>query len=66
MVVKAFNPEQAIAGGDAAFFRGQTDLIIRPLPTKIHLAPATIEFGNMVYSATANLTAQSLQYDIRE
>jgi hypothetical protein len=58
--------EQAIAGGDAAFFRGQTDLIIQPLPTKIHLAPATIEFGNMVYSATAKLTAKNLQYDIRE
>ncbi|MGB7451976.1 MAG: DUF2914 domain-containing protein [Lysobacterales bacterium] len=58
--------EQAVAGGDAAFFRGQTDLIIQAIPTKIHLAPASIQFGNKVYSANANLTAQHLQYDIRE
>ena len=58
--------EQAIAGGDAAFFSGQTDLIIQARPTNIHLAPATIQLGNKVYSADANLTAQHLKYDIRE
>ncbi|HEY5775088.1 MAG TPA: DUF2914 domain-containing protein [Xanthomonadales bacterium] len=58
--------EKAIAGDDAAFFRGQTELVIQALPTKIHFSPATIEFGNMVFSADANLTGQHLQYDIRE
>lgn len=58
--------EKAISGEDAAFFRGLTELVIQALPTKIHLAPATIEFGNNVYSADANLTAQQLRYDIRE
>ena len=58
--------EQAIAGNDAAFFRGQTDLLIQPQPTKIQLAPATIEFGKMVYSAEAKLSTQHLQYDIRQ
>lgn len=58
--------EQEITGQQAAFFIGQTELVIQPLPTKIRLAPATIEFGNMVYSAGANLTAQHLQYDIQE
>lgn len=58
--------EQAIAGQQAAFFLGQTQLLIQPLPTKIHLAPATIKFANVVYSADANLTAQHLQYDIQE
>ncbi|MDX2416538.1 MAG: DUF2914 domain-containing protein [Xanthomonadales bacterium] len=58
--------EQAIAGNDAAFFSGQTDLIIQAIPTRIHLAPATIQLGNKVYSADANLTAQHLNYNIRE
>ena len=60
------NVEQAIAGDDAAFFSGQVDLILQPLPTKIHLAPATIEFGSVVYSAEPKLSAQYLQFDIRE
>lgn len=58
--------EQAIAGNDAAFFRGQTDLLIQPQPTKILLGPVTIEFGKMVYSAEAKLSSQHLQYDIRQ
>jgi hypothetical protein len=58
--------EQAINDDDAAFFRGKTDLIIHPLPTKIHLAPASIVFGNMVYSTNARLSSQHLKYDIRE
>ncbi|MGA9574690.1 MAG: hypothetical protein WBS20_12170, partial [Lysobacterales bacterium] len=58
--------EAAIAGADAEFFRGQTKLVIQPLPTRIHLAPATIEFGNMVYSADARLSAQQLRYDIKK
>jgi len=41
-------------------------LVIQALPTKIHLAPATIEFGNRVYSADAGLSAQQLRFDIRE
>jgi len=58
--------EQALAGVDAAFFRGQIDLVLQPLPTKIHLAPATIEFGRTVYSAQAELSARYLKYDIHE
>ncbi len=58
--------EQAISGDDAAFFQGQTELIIQALPTKIHLAPATIGYGSTVYSATASLTFQHLRYDIEE
>jgi len=58
--------EQAIEGDDARFFRGKTDLIIQPIPTKIHLAPASIMFGNMVYSADAQLSSQHLKYDIQE
>jgi hypothetical protein len=58
--------ENAIAGDDGAFFRGEVELVLQALPTKIHLAPATIQFGNMVYSAQANLSARYLQYDIGE
>jgi hypothetical protein len=58
--------EKAIGGDGAAFFKGQTELVIQALPTKIHFAPATIEFGNMVFSADANLTAKHLQYNIRD
>jgi len=58
--------EKAISGEDAAFFRGLTEFVIQALPTKIHLAPATIELGNDVYGANANLSAERLLYDIRE
>jgi hypothetical protein len=58
--------EAAISGDDAAFFRGETNLVIQPLPTKIHLAPATIEFENTVHSADARLNVRHLLYDIRE
>lgn len=58
--------EQAVAGNDAAFFRGDFELVIQALPTKIHLAPATIQFGNTVYSGQARLSGRNLHYDIRE
>jgi len=58
--------EKAIAGEDAAFFKGQTELVIQALPTTIHLAPANIESDGQVYSANANLSGQLLRYDIRE
>jgi len=56
--------EQAIAGDDAEFFHGGIELEIQPLPTKIHLAPATIESGGTVYSAEAQLSARYLRFDI--
>jgi hypothetical protein len=58
--------ELAFRGEDAGFFSGQVELEIQPLPTSIHLAPATIELGEYVYSAAAMLTAGHLRYDIRE
>lgn len=58
--------EQAAAGSDAAFFRGDFELVIQALPTKIHLAPATIQLGNTVYSGQASLSGQFLQYDIHK
>lgn len=58
--------EQAIVGDDDAFFRGEVNMVLQALPTKIHLAPATIQFGNEVHSAPANLSARHLQYDIQE
>ena len=58
--------EQAIAGDDEAFFRGEVNLVLQALPTKIHLAPATIQFGNVVHSAQAKLSARHLQYDIQK
>jgi hypothetical protein len=58
--------EQAFTGDGAKFFLGQLDMEIQPLPTKIHLAPATIEFGDQVYSADANLSDLHLRYDIGE
>jgi hypothetical protein len=58
--------ELAFRGEDAEFFSGQVELEIQPLPTSIHLAPATIELDEYVYSAEAMLTAGHLRYDIRE
>ena len=58
--------EQAFVDDDADFFHGQVDLEIQPLPTKIHLAPATIQFGEHIYSAEANLSTNYLRFDITE
>jgi len=56
--------EKAFSGEDEAFFRGQMDLEIQPLPSKLHFAPATIELGGNVYSAEATLSAAHLRYRI--
>ena len=58
--------EQAFSGDEAGFFRGQIELQIQPLPTKIHLAPASVVFGGKTYSAEANLSARQLRYDIEK
>jgi hypothetical protein len=58
--------EQSITGDDEAFFRGEVNMVLQALPTKIHLAPATIQFGNTVHSAQANLSTRHLRYDIQE
>lgn len=58
--------ERAFTGDDAEFFRGHMELEIQPLPTKIHLAPATIELGGNIYSAEADLSSLHLRYDIGE
>jgi len=55
--------EQAFAGDDAEFFRGQFSLEIQPLPTKIQLAPAIISTGDRVYSAEATLSARYLTFN---
>lgn len=58
--------EQALMGGDAGFFQGHVPLEIQPLPTIIRLAPATIQFGENIFSAEAQLMPQRLRYDIRD
>lgn len=57
---------QAFAGDDAGFFRGQFELEIQPLPTKIHLAPVSMVFDDGIYSAEASLTTRNLRYDIKK
>ena len=58
--------EQAFVEEDADFFRGKIALEIQPLPTKIHLAPATIQFGDEIYSAEASLSTNYLRFDLTE
>ncbi len=58
--------EQAIAGEDAEFFTGTMELQVLPLPTTIQLAPATIIFGDSVYSAPARLLQSHLRYDFED
>lgn len=58
--------EQAVAGGNAAFFRGGIEFVLQALPTKIHLAPATMQLGSTVYSGQARLSDWYLRYDIQE
>jgi len=58
--------EQSFIGEDANFFHGQINLDIQPLPTQIHLAPATIQSNNQTYSAEAVLSSSYLRFDIKE
>lgn len=58
--------EQAIFGNEADFFMGSLELLVQPLPTTIHLAPATIGSGDATYSATPKLDARALRYDFIE
>jgi hypothetical protein len=58
--------EQAFSGDDSEFFSGHVELEIQPLPTRIHLAPATLELGGQMYSAEAKLSAGHLRYDIEK
>jgi hypothetical protein len=58
--------EQAVTGNDTEFFNGQVGLELQPLPTRIHLAPATMEIGEELYSAEAELNASHLRYDIKD
>jgi hypothetical protein len=54
--------EQALATGDEGFFRGSLILQVQPLPTRIHLAPATIGSGNAMQSAVADISGNNLHY----
>ena len=58
--------EQVMTGDDAEFYRGHIDLEIQPLPTTIHLAPASVLSGKARQSAEARLSASHLRYDIKE
>jgi len=56
--------EASITGDDAEFYRGHIELEIQPLPTRIHLAPASVLSGDTVHSGEARLSASHLRYDI--
>jgi hypothetical protein len=58
--------EDHLAGADAEFFRGQMELEILPLPTNIHLAPVTIQSGDMTHSAAGQLSARFLRFDLED
>lgn len=58
--------EQAITGGDAEFYRGRLNLETQLLPTKIHLAPASLLLGDSAHSAKAQLTATSVLYEFTD
>ncbi len=54
--------ERAIGGDESGYFRGQFELEIQPLPTRMYLAPASIKHGDKVLSARAELSAEKLSY----
>jgi hypothetical protein len=56
--------EQAISGDSSEFYRGNFELEIQPLPTKLQLAPATLIQGESVSSAQAILSDTHLRYEI--
>ena len=58
--------EEAMAGADAEFYLGHIGLEIQPLPTRIHLAPASIHLKDRTYNAQATLSARHVRYDVRE
>lgn len=58
--------EEAMTGDGAGFYRGRIEIEVQPLPTTIHLAPASLNVNGGMYSAAANLSASHIRYDIRE
>ena len=58
--------EESFVDDDANFFHGQIGLDIQPLPSQIHLAPATIQSNTKTHSAKANLSSSFLRFDIKE
>lgn len=54
--------EKAINGGDETFYRGLLKLEMLPLPTILHLAPATMVIGGSARSAEATLSTQRVSY----
>lgn len=57
--------EQAVGGEESGYYRGQFELEIQPLPTKIYLAPASIHQGDIILSAAAELSATNVSYTIK-
>ena len=56
--------EEAMTGDKAGFYRGHMTLEIQPLPTKIHLAPASVSIDGKIYSADAELSSTHLRYAV--
>jgi hypothetical protein len=56
---------RALVGSGAAFYNGSLQLELQPLPTRISLAPASIEYAGQAYRGDASIMAERLKYDIR-
>jgi len=57
--------DQALVGDGAGFYNGNLQLEIQPLPTRIALAPARIEYAGRTYRADATIAPARLLYDIK-
>ena len=54
--------ERAVAGDDSGYYRGQFELEVQPLPTRIYLSPASIQQADTVLRASAQLSAKQVSY----
>ena len=57
---------RAIDGAASEYLSGQYQFEIQPTPSRIILARASVEYGEMKYQANAELGAKTLKYDVRK
>lgn len=55
---------RALEGDAAGFYRGVVQVEVRPLPSKILLAPAVVKFGSRLYSAEPTWQPGHLKFEI--
>ena len=56
----------AMSGEDGGYFAGEIGFEIQPLPSRIELAPATIDYGGSMYSSMPLFNETHMRFEIGE